>query len=303
MKIIDRILKAIRKTRTQVATVEREVSGIKFYIHRLNIEDKILNSKESGITTTPYTQNNIIVSLTTYGRRINDVCFTIESLMQQTMKANKIVLWLDKNFENKMLPTSLLRQVERGLEIKFTKDIKSYKKLIPALKEFPNDVIITVDDDVIYEFDFLEKFIRAHLEDPNSIYAGRIHSMTFDEKGNLKPYMEWNWNCASEPSKHLVTGVGGVLYPPHSLYEDVDKEEIFMSLSPSADDVWFTAMAKLNGTDIKKVETRNPRGEDYVSNDAVQDIGLFNINVGGEGHNDKQIKAVFSKYNIYNLIR
>lgn len=301
--MFDKLLRAIRKTRNQVTTVEREVAGIKFYIHRLNIEDKILNCKDSGITDTRYSSNNIIVSLTTYGKRINDVCFTIESLMQQTMKANKIILWLDESFEHKMLPTSLIRQVERGLEIKYTKDIKSYKKLIPALKIFPDDVIITVDDDVIYDFDFLEKFIRAHLTDPKSIYAGRIHSMTFDDKGNLKPYLEWDWYTASEPSKHLITGVGGVLYPPHSLYEEVDNEEIFMSLSPSADDVWFTAMAKLKGTDIKKVETRNFKGEDYVSNDAVQDIGLFNVNVGNNGHNDKQIKAVFSKYNVYRLIQ
>lgn len=267
------------------------------------MEEKILNCKDSGITETPYCNNAIIVSLTTYGRRINDVCFTIESLMQQTMKANKIVLWLDERFEKKMLPNSLERQIDRGLEIKYTKDIKSYKKLIPAIKEFPNDVIITVDDDVIYDFDFLEKFIKAHLADPKSIYAGRVHSMVFDRKGTLMPYIKWDWNNTSKPSRHLMTGVGGVLYPPNSLYQDVTKEDIFMELSPTADDVWFTAMAKLKGTDIKKIITRNPQGVDYISNYGVQDMALCNINVGNEGRNDAQIQAVFSRYNIYDLIR
>lgn len=298
-----KLFKSLRNRSRDISKTNYEVSGIRFYLRRILMEDKILNSTETGISDNRYCDNSIIVSLTTYGRRINDVCFTIESLMQQTMKANRIVLWLDDSFENKKLPNSLERQIDRGLEVRYTKDIKSYKKLIPALKEFPNDTIITVDDDVIYDFDFLEKFIKAHLEDSESIYAGRIHSMVLDGNGVLMPYMKWDWNRTSIPHRHFMTGVGGVLYPPHSLYKDVTREDIFMSLSPTADDVWFTAMAKLKGTDIKKIITRNPQGEDYISNDAVQDMALCNINVGGDGHNDSQIQAVFSRYNIYDLIR
>ena len=45
---------------------------------------------------------------------------------------------------------------------------------------------------------------------------------------------------------HFPTGCGGILYPPHSLYKDVCKEEIFTKIAPFADDIWLWGMALLN---------------------------------------------------------
>jgi len=39
-------------------------------------------------------QSRIIVSLTTYPARINSVWITVSSLLQQTMKPYKVILWL-----------------------------------------------------------------------------------------------------------------------------------------------------------------------------------------------------------------
>lgn len=115
--------------------------------------------------------------------------------------------------------------------------------------------------------------------------------------------MEWDWCKASTSERNFITGVGGVIYPPNSLAPEVLDEEIFSSICPTADDVWFTAMAKKNGTPIKKVDTRSPSGEDYVINSDVQDMGLHRINTGGTGRNDEQIKAVYEKYGIYKLLK
>ena len=38
--------------------------------------------------------NGIIVSLTTFGKRINNVHLTIESIFRQTIRPEKIILWL-----------------------------------------------------------------------------------------------------------------------------------------------------------------------------------------------------------------
>lgn len=149
----------------------------------------------------------------------------------------------------------------------------------------------------------IERLIMAHQTTPDAIYACRIHSMEFDNKGNLLPYHKWDYTKASIPKRHFVTGTGGVLYPPGSLGTEVFNEKVFLDICPTADDVWFTAMAKLNGTPIMKVETRNRNGEDYILNQAVQDMGLRHINKGKNGKNDEQIKAVFTKYGIYDLIR
>lgn len=114
-----------------------------------------LNSNSKGVTNDKYGNTEIIVSLTTYGRRLYRVHLTIESLMQQSMKANRIVLWLSDEFKD-TLPQTLLKQTKRGLDIRYCKDIRSYTKLVPSLREFPEATIITVDDDIIYEYDVLK---------------------------------------------------------------------------------------------------------------------------------------------------
>jgi hypothetical protein len=246
-----------------------------------------------------------VVSLTSYGRRLQDVCFTIESIMQQTMKPNKIVLWIDPTCSNEPLPEALIRQQARGLVVVVVEDIRSYKKLIPALKAYPEDAIITIDDDAIYDFDIVERLIKAYQQNPTMIHACRTHVMDFDASGKLKPYMQWNLctGDADDPRHRFLTGVGGTLYPRHALDDEVLNQEVFTSICRTADDVWFNAMALKKGTVINKVVTRSASGEDYLSNDDVQDMGLCLINNGAVNMNDVQIQAVYERYGLFDKLK
>lgn len=90
------------------------------------------------------TNNNLIISLTSHPKRIKNSHIAIESLLKQTIKADKVILWLGKDkFPNKEqdLPNELLKLREKGLTIEWCKDIGSYTKLIPALKKYPNSII------------------------------------------------------------------------------------------------------------------------------------------------------------------
>lgn len=276
-----------------------------YELRRLQLIEHIMHDTEMGVSEEKYTDHEIIVSLTTYGKRIHDVAFTIESIMQQSMKANRIVLWLDHSFEEMRLPEYLLRQRERGLEIAFCTDLRSYTKLVPALCRYPDAAIVTIDDDALYDPDLLERLILPYLKDPQYIYCLRHHKMTFDKKGQLMPYNQWEWQSKDTEPSHLnfATGVGGVLYPPRSLDEEVKNEAVFMDICKYADDVWFKAMAIKKGTQVKKVYARSEVSEDYLLNDSVQDIGLGNINVQGEHLNDAQIKEVFTRYGLYRKLR
>ena len=284
------LLKIIRKNRREYL----------YEIRKNQIIDHILHDTYLGISENSYTDHNIIVSLTSYGKRIHEVALTIESIMQQSMKANKVILWLDESYKGKMLPQSLVNQQKRGLEIAFCKDIGPYTKLVPALSRFPNDAIITIDDDAIYDYDLLERLIIPYLEDPSYIYCHRCHKMKFAEDGTLLQYVNWEKYCQDKTPSHLnfATGVGGVLYPPHSLDEEVKNEKVFLDICRYADDVWYKAMAIKHGTKVKKVFTRKERCEEYVLNENVQDIGLLNINTKGEMLNDRQIRDVFAKYKL-----
>ena len=262
-----------------------------------------LNCKEYGTTNEKYSDQQIIVSLTTYGKRLNQVYLTIESLMQQSLKPNKIILWLDYGFQDKQLPQLLKKQIDRGLQIKFCNDIRSYTKLIPSLKLYPNDVIITADDDLFYNLNMIENLVLPYLQNPNYIYFNRGHRIKF-LKDEIVPYTKWEWNINSteESPLNFPTGVGGVLYPPNSFNQEVFNESVFMDICPLADDIWFKAMSLYNGMPSKKVITFSENGDEYLMNKSVQDIGLHLQNVEQE-KNDVQFKAVFDKYNLISKIR
>lgn len=281
-------------------TLNATVAALRYEARRNQLIDSILHKTESGITTDKYTNHDIIVSLTSYGKRIHEVALTIESIMQQTMKPNRIVLWLDDSYNGRPLPIALSLQQRRGLEIAFCPDIRSYTKLIPQLRQTPKDAIITVDDDVLYDYDVLEHLIQSHLEEPRTIHCCRVHRIKLDSMGRILPYAQWDARCGETGINPLyfITGVGGVLYPPDSLAPEVFDQETFLALCPEADDIWFTAMAIKKGTPLNKVSTRNPRGEDYVDNHLAGTDRLAFKNVTQKG-NDRQFRAVFSKYSLF----
>lgn len=268
------------------------------------LEQNILFKTEKGITDERYADQEIIVSLTTYGKRLFDVALTIESIMEQTMKANRIVLWLQKDLEPSLLPGSLKLLQKRGLEIAFCRDLRSYKKIIPSLLKYPDDVVITVDDDLLYEYDLLEHLITAYLNTPQYIYCHRSHRMKLDENGHLLAYSHWDWEHYFDKPDILCfpTGSGGVLYPPHTLSEEVINDSVFMDICPYADDVWLKAMALKKGTLSTSVYSHHQNGRDYLINESVQDVGLCKFNVD-QNMNDRQILAVFEKYDLYKLLR
>lgn len=263
-----------------------------------------LNSKDKGISDVSLCEHEVIVTLTTYGKRLYDVYLAIESIMQGTIKPNRIVLWLAESMKDQILPITLQKQIKRGLEIEYTEDIRSYKKLIPALKKYPEAICVTIDDDVIYNYDILENLMNSYRLNTNCIHACRMHLIKTDTKGHPLPYNDWHFKKFNNyPSKYnFATGGGGVLYPPHSLHSHVLDSHIFTKISPFADDVWFYAMALLNGKYVKKCFTHNEEGEDYIQNENVQDVSLNAMNVAGN-KNDDQIKAVFEHYGIYDILK
>ena len=277
-------------------------NNLRYDIRRQQLIEHILYDKESGVSSERYVDHGVIVSLTTYGKRIYDVALTIESIMQQSMKANRIVLYLDNGFHNRPIPQSLINQQKRGLEIEFVEDIRSYKKIIPQLIRTPDDAIITIDDDALYEYDLLEHLIRAYQKHPDMIHCCRANKMELDDNGKLVPYLQWKPQTKIGPSSYnFQTGVGGVLYPPYCLDPEVLNKDVFIAICPDADDIWLKAMALKKGTLVNKVYTHDEYGEDYLLNWGVQDIGLWNSNVDQNG-NDMKIKNVFSRYSLYERI-
>ncbi|MBR3454585.1 MAG: hypothetical protein IKH26_04605 [Bacteroidaceae bacterium] len=273
-----------------------------FYHRMLQLENYALHSTESGVASNNYFDGKkIVISLTTYSKRLYEVFLPIESIMQQTVKANNIILWLQEDWQNAILPKFLQNQIRRGLEIGFYKDIKSYKKLIPTLKRHPDDIIVTIDDDIIFAPDMLENLLLSYKKYPQYIHTNRAHFIKLSGDGTPDKYMNWYRNTNKVGPSFLVfpTGGGGTLYPPHSLSMEVFNENTFMSICPSADDIWFKAMSLLNDTQCYKIQVHAPC---MFFNPNNQDIGLFHEN-SLNGMNDEQLQSVFSTYHLYDILK
>jgi len=266
--------------------------GIETY-YRLNV----LFSKRTGINQAKRNPP-LIVSLTTIPERLHKVHLCIESLLRQSCKPDYLMLWV--SIPENEIPKKLDRLRQRGLEIKFCKDIRSYKKIIYTLKENPKSIIVTADDDIFYRKDWLKQLYDAYQKEPQYIHCHRAHLMTKKPDGKLKNYKEWNFLSPGiqGPSLHLFsTGAAGVLYPPHSLSEEVFNEEVFMRLAPYHDDAWLKAMSLLKGAQYKKI---SPFSQKLIRIRGMKSRRLTAINKDGQG--DAQIQAVFEYYNLYNII-
>lgn len=241
---------------------------------------------------------SIIVSLTSFPARTKAVAKVIRQMNQQTLSPDKIVLYLtDSQFSNNILPIELQKLCDENLcEIRFyEKPIKSYTKLIPALHDFPNDIIITIDDDMDYPSNLIETLYNAHIKTPNTIIGCDVRRIA-----RKQPYKKWRkiqnrwWRkiIFKAPSfKNLAAGVGGVLYPPHILHSDVSRDDLFIKLAPDADDIWFWAMAVLNG---RKIMLAPKSRKIYTLKDS-QDITLWSENSQND-RNNKILNAIINHY-------
>jgi hypothetical protein len=206
-----------------------------------------------------------------------------------------IILWLsDEEFSSiHELPKSLIRLQQRGLIIKKCREnLRAHKKYYYAMMEYPDDIIITIDDDNFYTSNTIEELIKTHKKYPFCVCANYTKKICF-VYNNLLPYNEWVINNDHENISHqfLQIGLGGVLYPPHLLYKDIFYKDIFKEQCFLADDIWLKGMALLNNTPvIQTCMEFKILPIIYMKNATLSSIN------NNEAMNDKQIKNIREFY-------
>ena len=250
----------------------------------------------TGINTTERRDRKVVCSLTSFPARIDEIWISIETIFRQTYKADEIILWLSKDqFAGQELPLSILNCQEKGLTIRWVDgDLRSHKKYFYVLQEYNDkDVdVVSLDDDLYYPDRLLENLVCMAHRHPHSICATRVHKMTYDREGQLKPYRQWihNYNPKQEmcSDELFFTSGAGTLIPSGVMPADTFNAEVFKRICFHADDVWLNMQAKKAGIDIY---TNNKYNKDEISIGHSQDVKLVNENVLSGG-NDKQIEAV-----------
>lgn len=254
------------------------------------------NVTPDGLNKQPR-EKKIVVSLTTIPFRIEAASLVIAIMMHQTMKPDEIVINLGSEFfKDVKLPALLLDEERCGVKINYCRDLFCHTKYFHTVQEYPDDIVITVDDDILYAETLIEDLYNSYLKYPDCISSMRTHLITFDNNNHVAPYINWKYECTDyigTPSHRLfATGVGGVLYPPHSLPAETFNIDSLLEVCPKADDIWLKIMEVIS--DVKVVTAKRTDPLTFIGE--TQNVGLCYENVHGGG-NDEHFFRTLERYN------
>jgi hypothetical protein len=236
----------------------------------------------------------LVVSLTSYPPRFATLHLTLRSLLLQSVAPDRLTLWIARG-DLPGLPSAVRDLEAFGLEIHECEDLRSYKKLVPALERFPEAFIATADDDLYYPPDWLGLLVGAVDTNRTVIVARRAVRLERTPAGRLAPFKDWQHDVQDErarrPSPDLMpeTG-GGALYPPHSLHPKVTDRSLFERLAPTGDDLWFYWCARMAGTPVKKA------GDSLVVTGWSGSSASALWNANQQGGNDVMIRTLEEEF-------
>lgn len=243
-------------------------------------------------------EQKVIVSFTSYPKRIKDVWLVAETLLRQSYKPDEVILWLaDSQFDGlQSLPPRLLALQERGLSIRFCDDLRSHKKYYHVLQEFPNDLVILADDDMFYPRDTIQKLIKLHEQYPGDICC--MTSQVIDPSFKSMPSLWRNPRLNEMDFQHtdrIQTFTGsGTLIPPSALPMEVFDRSTFERICLYADDLWITFMAHRKGTKLTTLKKWRPFP---VTIYGTAEGSLYYINAE-DGQNDVQWQNLLDYYGV-----
>ena len=191
-----------------------------------------------------YSHEKLYITLTSWKGRINLIHKNLENLLNNKIKPKKIILNLAiEEFpkKNSELPKEILNLLYgyKNFEIFWVeKNNNVFKKLIPTINRFKKDLILTVDDDISYPYDCIEKMIKCYYK------LGGKNPVSFGTN-----YTDWNIS-GKIINSHF--GAGSIVKYEYfnnklnEIYLNTTIDRIQKNIK-CPDDILYTYAALLNG--------------------------------------------------------
>lgn len=255
--------------------------------NRLIVKTRKNNDKKIGV----------IASLTSYPARYRELHYVIESILAQSVRPDAIYLYLDKGEIIDELPDNILALRKYGLRIEVRDEpLKPHKKYLYAVKEHPESIVITFDDDHLYPLNTIFTLYNGVLKHPHCVATNRAHQIFFY---NDRPaaYELWTSNqVIDEPRNDLLaTGVSACAYPPNSLNMKYLDPELILKNCLNADDIWLKFVEIISGT--KVVVPSAKIWKKTVGLDSQNTTALMFDNVGSN-KNDEYFQHCLELFNL-----
>lgn len=210
---------------------------------------------------------SIIVSLTSTSNRLNLCRITLLSLVNQELTPDKIILNLsteaylrDKGIQDintfEYLTESIPKPLHKLIELRWVENTGPYRKLIPTLQQAScEDIIVTADDDIFYDSQWLTLLLHEFDPSKKTIHACRVRKIIKSKFNKPTGYAYWPLITQEEILKDdwIITYGGGAVLYRGWFSEDLIKDSMFLDIAPTADDLWYSKICKLSGLNVKTI--------------------------------------------------
>ena len=234
--------------------------------------------------------------MTSFPPRFSTLAKILTHLNKQTVYPRLLILNIAYE-DIKELPEEIANlNLNFPFEIFPTSNLGPGTKLLPTLKRFPKETIVTIDDDIYYAQNLFEKLISTSKNFPRSIICCRAHEPVFID---FKPatYLSWIFGTKKTANRVILpTGVGGTLFPPGSFHNDVLNLKDYIDFSYSTDDLWYWVHAIRNLIEIRKIDFEF----DLIENESEQAQRLHYGNIAV--NNDINLQKMWSRYNLSSVM-
>lgn len=237
-----------------------------------------------------------IISLTTIPPRMDRIGETLEALVGQSLKPDRVILNIPRTYRRPTYTYEALPAVPSGVDILISDiDHGPATKILPALKAYQGQAvnIVFCDDDRLYPHHWLENLVanaRRHPGECITVAAGLISQIeayyTYVNQPRprfLAPLYKRLYalkKIRPEPgyTADIACGYGGVLVRPDFFDDTVfDIRDEFYTL----DDTWLSGHLARRGITIRVAEDADlPHARDIADLSSLKDLktGALNQN-------------------------
>ena len=192
-----------------------------------------------------------ILSMTTVPCRKKGVVKSIESLLKQSFNDfYKICINIDDYMSSDDYNFYFqLKELDERIEVNICdKKWRSCNKLIPTLIKYPNDVIITVDDDIYYPEHAILKLIEKYIENKDCIISHAVAPILTSDKKFIK-ILNNSPDVKLEQKQYGKYLSCCCLFPPH-VFDNTDifnYNKMFELTEGTHDELWFWINTVIKG--------------------------------------------------------
>lgn len=184
----------------------------------------------------------MVVSMTTIPQRKERLLENLPYVLNQSYPFKTLIIAIDNNLsqEDKNFYYNEVKKMDKRIRIvEGDPKWRSTNKFMPALKLYPNEALITIDDDVAYGVDCIKQLMDEHKKHPDCVICHEVNPITVDKENKKIGFIngfdiklkQIGWgkclsNCALFPA-HCFDGTDFWDYDKFAYTTNTTHEELF----------------------------------------------------------------------------